>query len=194
LVFLGRLSPEKGIAFLIKAIGKLRAESHRDEKQLQLTIIGDGPQKAELQTLVENEGCASMVSFKGHLNRDELIRQLLVSDVCVLPSLSEGYPKARLDAMLCGVPIITSEAGFGREIIGSDGTRGWVVPCGDISALASTIEYVLNAPIDWSGIRHRCREYVEEHTLEAWAQLIGQICSRQWSVPFKEGKLCPQGR
>ena len=52
------------------------------------------------------------------------LKQMLEMDMCVLPSLTESFCKARLDAFLCGVPVITTGVGFGREIIGEDGERG----------------------------------------------------------------------
>jgi glycosyltransferase involved in cell wall biosynthesis len=192
MVYVGRISPEKGVGVLLKAIGKLQAETHLDESLLQLTIIGDGPQKARLVALAQKQGCTRLVSFTGHLNRRDLMNRLVESDVCVLPSLSESYCKARLDAMLCGVPVITTQAGFGREIVGAEGERGWVVPCGDVSALAAAIQNVLDRAPDYPAIRRRCREYVLSHTLDAWAQQIGQICARQWNMSFIDGKLCTQ--
>jgi len=190
LVFVGRISPEKGVDFLLKAISKLQVEGRVDETALQLTIIGDGPQRAELVALVQHLGCADIVSFTGHLNRRDLMNVLMVADVCVLPSLSESYCKARLDAMLCGVPVITTATGFGRDIVGADGDRGWVVPCADVVSLANSIQQVLDGSPDWPAIRKRCRDYVLAHTLESWSQQIGQICARQWNISLIDGKLC----
>lgn len=194
MVFVGRLSPEKGVRFLLEAIAELRRESHLDERQLQLTIIGDGPERKQLAAFVEKERCTDLVKFAGHLSRNDVIKNLLLSDVCVLPSLSESYCKARLDAMLCGVPVITSEAGFGRQIVGVDGERGWIVPSANARALAGAIEQVLHGRIDWPALRQRCREYIRARTLENWAQQIGEICARQWNMSLTNGKLFAQDR
>src|SRR2546430_16217231 len=106
-----------------------------------------------------------------------------------LPSLSEGFCKARLDAMLCGVPVITTDVGFGREIVGADGERGWVVPPGDVGALVAALRRVVTTRLDWPSLRLRCRTYVEGQTLEAWGRRIAEICARQWKLSIVDGKL-----
>ena len=107
----------------------------------------------------------------------------------MVPSLSEGFCKARLDAMLCGVPVITTDVGFGREIVGADGERGWVVPPGDVGALVAALRRVVTTRLDWPSLRLRCRTYVEGQTLEAWGRRIAEICARQWKLSIVDGKL-----
>jgi glycosyltransferase involved in cell wall biosynthesis len=156
---------------------------------MRLTIIGDGPQREELTRLAEDERCTDWVKFTGQLSRSDLIDRLLETDVCVLPSLTESYCKARLDAMLCGVPVVTTEVGFGRQIIGRDGERGWLVSTGNAMSLAQVLYRILTEPRDWSSLRKRCREYAERFTLEGWVQEIGRICARNWNIQFENGKL-----
>lgn len=189
LAYVGRLSPEKGIPYLVEALSVLRQDKELSERSPKLTIIGDGPQRAELVTLVERHRCKDLVRFTGQLTYPQLVEQLLETDVCVLPSLSEGFCKARLDAMLCGVPIITTEVGFGREIVGGDGNRGWVVPPGNMVALVSALRRVLTEPIDWPALRQRCQGYAEGLTMETWAHQIGQLSAKQWNFSVVEGKL-----
>jgi glycosyltransferase involved in cell wall biosynthesis len=187
LIYAGRLSPEKGVADLVRAVSKLARDDFAPIPCL--TLVGDGPQRAELEALVRKLDCTRIVQFAGQLGRDELLRRLLESDLCVLPSLSESFCKARLDAMLCGVPVITTEVGFGRNIVGIDGERGWLVPAGDVQALAAALRNVLRQSIDWHSLRARCRAYVESRTLEAWARAIGEQCAQQWQVGFVNGRL-----
>jgi glycosyltransferase involved in cell wall biosynthesis len=190
LAYVGRLSPEKGVAHLVEALALLRVESQHIERPPCLAIIGDGPQRDELRALVKKRHCEDLVRFTGQLNRAELAGQLLQTDLCVLPSLSESFCKARLDAMLYGVPVMTTEVGFGREIVGAAGERGWVVPSGDTTALAAALRRVVTEPVDWPALRRHCRAYVEGQTLESWAEQIGQICARQWNMSLVNGKLC----
>jgi glycosyltransferase involved in cell wall biosynthesis len=187
LIYAGRLSPEKGVADLVRAVAQLAREGFAPIPFL--TLAGDGPQRAELEALVRKLDCTRTVQFVGQLGRDELLRRLLESDVCVLPSLSESFCKARLDALLCGIPVITTEVGFGRRIVGMDGERGWLVPPGDVQALAAALRNVLRQSIDWHALRTRCRAYVESRTLEAWARAIGEQCAQQWRVGFVNGRL-----
>lgn len=187
LIYAGRLSPEKGVADLVRAVSQLAREGFAPVPVV--TLAGDGPQRAELEALVTNLDCTRIVQFVGQLGRHELLRRLLESDVCVLPSLTESFCKARLDALLCGVPVMTTEVGFGRKIVGIDGERGWLVPPGDVQALAAALRNVLRQSIDWRALRARCRAYVESRTLEAWARAIGEQCAQQWRVGFVNGRL-----
>jgi glycosyltransferase involved in cell wall biosynthesis len=191
--YVGRLSPEKGVRFLIDAVARLGTDGNGGEPPLTLTLIGDGPQRAEIEALVNRSGCRPIVRFAGQQDRGELLARLQQTDVCVLPSLTESFCKARLDAMLCGVPVVTTPVGFGEEIVGAGGERGWIVPAADPAALASTLTRIARDPIDWVALRHRCRAYVEGRTLEAWAQRIGEICSAQWQMPLVGGRLQPRG-
>jgi glycosyltransferase involved in cell wall biosynthesis len=189
LAFIGRLSPEKGIEYLIRALSILKKENGFSNTSLRLTMFGDGPQKAEITALVAEEGLVDWVQFAGQLNRSDLLRNLLETDILVLPSLTEGFSKVRLEAMLCGVPVITTGAGFGRQVIGCDSERGWMVPVGDTEVLAVVLRHILTEPIDWPSLRRRCRIYSEGYTLEAWAESIGQICAQQWNLSLVKGKL-----
>jgi len=189
LTFVGRLTAVKGVKYLIEALGLLRADGTLAGRLPRLTIVGDGPERDALADLAERTGCRQLVRFAGQLNRTEVMEELLRTDVCVLPSLSESFCKARLEAMLCGVPVISTPVGFGVEIIGKDQERGWIVPAGDSAALAETLRHVLTSPVDWPALRQRCRAYAEWLTLETWASDIGRICAEQWRLPLVDGKL-----
>src|SRR5438132_1678214 len=187
--YVGRFSPEKGLTHLLDAMSALRADSTLTGPMPHLTVMGDGSQRAELLAQVRRLRCEDIVQFTGQLDREALVRQLLRTDVCLLPSLTEGYPKATLDAMACGVPVITSDVGFLREIVGSDGERGWVVPAGDVAALVAALRRVLTEPVDWPSLRQRCRTYAEGQTLAGWGDRIRGICARQWGLSIVDGKL-----
>jgi glycosyltransferase involved in cell wall biosynthesis len=130
-------------------------------------------------------GCADVVEFRGQLSRTALLAELCRSDVCVLPSLTESFCKARLDAMLCGVPVVTTEVGFGREIVGADGERGWIIPAGDDQALTGVLGRLADGEGDWPEIRRRARTYAEHFTIETWTEQHAEACARRWGrVPL----------
>lgn len=136
--------------------------------------------------------CEDRVRFAGLLDRAALLDALRSADLCLLPSLTESFCKARLDAMLCGVPVLTTEVGFGRTLVGADGERGWIVPAGSPEAIARGVAAVLEGPLDWPGLRRRCRDFVTHLTLEAWAARIQAICREQWGVATLAGRLTAQ--
>jgi glycosyltransferase involved in cell wall biosynthesis len=189
IAYVGRLSPEKGVRFLIEAFALLKGQWHGGEPPMVLSLLGDGPDRHALEALARDRGCDDLITFAGQVDRTKLVEKLQSVDVCVLPSLTESFCKARLDAMLCGVPVVTTPVGFGRDIVGTDGERGWVVAAADPAAIAGALQRIVDGPIDWPALRQRCRAYVESRTVEAWVARIGEICSTQWNLPLVEGKL-----
>jgi glycosyltransferase involved in cell wall biosynthesis len=187
LIYAGRLSPEKGVADLVRAHARLTGEGFAPLPLV--TVAGDGPERARLEALVAELGCGDRVHFVGQLDRPSLSRYMSQADVCVQPSLSEGFSKAWLDAFAHALPVLSSDVGAARAVIGENGERGWLVPPGDVSALTRALRAVLTEPIAWSSLRARCCAYVEGRTLEEWAKRIGEFCAQQWGVRMVGGKL-----
>lgn len=127
-----RLSPEKNLAMLIEAVG----ECLRRGLELQLEIVGDGPQREELQALIERLGLSDRAELAGiRAGLEDWYPEL---DAYVLPSLSEGMPMSILEALACGCPVIASRVGAIPELLeGISGCR--VVPPGDFDALVNAL-------------------------------------------------------
>jgi glycosyltransferase involved in cell wall biosynthesis len=187
LVYLGRLSPEKGVANLIRALAALKAE--RFEPLPRLTIAGDGPDRAKLEALAAAGGCADIVDFRGQLARAELSRLLLSADLAVQPSLTEGFCKAWIDALAHGLPVLATRVGAAEHVMGQDGERGWLIAPGDAPALTAALRRTLNELIDWPALRQRCREFAEARTIEGWRDRIGEICCCRWTLALVDGRL-----
>lgn len=186
LVYVGRLSPEKGVRYLLRALGRLRDAGG---PMPILTVLGDGPERATLEALVDELQLRNVVSFAGHLNRTQLSAYLSSADLCVQPSLTEGFSKAWLDAMAHGVPVLSTAVGAATAVIGEDGERGWLVPPGDDAALAETLDRVLRDERHWPALRRACRSFVEQRTLDAWSREIAGICVEHWGGGLRDGKL-----
>ncbi|HEX2980149.1 MAG TPA: glycosyltransferase [Anaerolineaceae bacterium] len=189
LAYAGRFSYEKGVITLLESLALLKDQRGITEKDIDLTLFGEGPLLKEFQDYVQQHQLREMVHFAGLVDRAQLTERMNTMDVLVMPSLTEGFPKARLDAMICGVPVITTEVGFGRESVGQNGERGWVIPRENPAALTDLLQRLLTEPQDWLGLRHRCRAFAEGFTLEKWAEEIGQICSDQWKLASLEGNI-----
>ena len=188
-VYAGRISGEKGLDVLLEGVRRWRKQRPELPKMLQVEIVGDGPLRPEFERNVAAADCSEIFRFAGQQDRSDLLRSLLDADVCVLPSRTEGFPKVRLDAMLCGVPVLTTDVGYAREIVGAEGERGWVVPAGDPEALAGALMEIAEQPRDWPALRRRCRFYAETFTLERWRRQIGESCVGQWGLTFRDGRL-----
>jgi len=105
-VFVGRLTAEKNLFNLAQAIKNL---------PLNFVIVGDGPLKEKLKEFLKNNRVKT--EFKGRIPNSQLPKELNKSEIFILPSFSEGCPKALLEAMSCGLPVIGTNVEGIREII-----------------------------------------------------------------------------
>lgn len=186
LVYVGRLSGEKGVDHLLRALQLLQA---RDGDQApRLSVIGDGPDREQLEQLAAELGLLDRVRFFGQVNRQELQRRLSQADLCVHAALTEAQAKSWLDAMAHGLPVVCYDAGTAKAMIGEDGERGLVVECGSPEAMAHGIVQML-ASDDLPSVRRRCRAFAEAYTIEAWRDRIGSLCADSWGCGFTDGRL-----
>ena len=104
IIFAGRFIREKNVDLLIEAVALLTINL----PDIRAVIIGDGPEREILQAMVRNKGLEKNVRFAGFLPEPgELISLMKASRVFVLPSIREGFGMAALEAMACGLPIVT---------------------------------------------------------------------------------------
>lgn len=116
LVFVGRLEPQKNIAALLDAMLGL---------DLELLVIGEGSLRPALERTAATRG--QRVTFLGNLPHDRLPGVLRTAELFVFPSLFEGHPKALLEAMACGLPVLAGDSPGVAEAV-SHGQTGWL--CG----------------------------------------------------------------
>lgn len=165
-IYLGRLSPEKGVDILLRAWAMLNkngrdaptarplqvpggpgAAEPRPGPALTCVIIGDGPERATLEGLANELGISSSVRFLGALPREEALRELAASDLLVFPSLwFEQFAVAPLEAMALGVPVLVSDVARAGTMV-EDGATGRLFPAGDPAALAASLRAILSDPV-----------------------------------------------
>jgi glycosyltransferase involved in cell wall biosynthesis len=127
-----RLSPEKNLKMLIQVIADCRDQG----RDFNLEIVGEGPQRQELEALVRKLGLAHQVRLPGNMNGLEHWYPRL--DAFVLPSLTEGMPLTVLESLSCGCPVIASAAGAIPELL--EGLAGCqTVHPGDAAALTAAL-------------------------------------------------------
>ncbi len=132
-IYAGRLDPQKGLHTLIAAMRAPGAAM----SEARLLLLGDGPQRAELERSVRQDGLGNRVMFRGAV--EEVAPYLRAGDVFALPSLGEGMPNALLEAMASGLPCVASAVGGCRDAI-AHGDTGFLVPPGDAAALQEALE------------------------------------------------------
>ncbi|CUH79410.1 glycosyltransferase family 4 protein [Tropicibacter naphthalenivorans] len=131
LLFVGRLAAVKGVPVLLEALKDLPTGWH-------LTVIGDGPDRAALETQAKGLN----VDFLGYRSQAEVAEALAQTDVFVLPSFAEGVPVVLMEAMASGVPVVTTQIAGVPELVRPEAGR--LVPPGDVDALRAAIHGTLS--------------------------------------------------
>ena len=141
LLSIGRLVPWKGFRMLIKIMPQLLIIN----QFFRLVIVGDGPDKKILGTMVKNLGLEKKVLLVGKKTQEELKVYLAAADLFVLNTGYEGFSHQILEAMVAGVPVITTVVGGNREII-KQGENGFMVKYNDEFNLIEAIKSLWQAP------------------------------------------------
>lgn len=152
---IGRLSPQKGQNYLIKAASIVIEQF----KSVRFFFVGEGELELGLKAQVQEKGLQNYFIFTGH--RSDIPRILSAFEILVMPSLFEGLCFAVIEASAMGIPVIaTAVGGMRRSVI--DGKTGLLIPPGDPRALARAILWMLEHPQEAKEMGLRGRKYFEE--------------------------------
>jgi glycosyltransferase involved in cell wall biosynthesis len=149
-----RLEPRKGYRYLLEAVARLAPVHPR----LRVLIVGEGPQRSDLEGLAAALGIGDRVVFAGY--RPDVAGTISSFDVAVLTSLWEGLPRVLVQYSLLEKPIVTFEVEGSREVV-EDGVNGFVVPPKDVDVLVDRLDRVLANPTLRREFGRRSRERVE---------------------------------
>ena len=141
-VFVGRLTQQKALGIAIEAIARVPAAG--------LVVVGDGPERAQLERLAAASDGADRVRFLGLRTRDETLGIVAGAEAGLLSSDWENLPHSAVEALSVGVPVVSTAVGGVPEVI-TDGENGLLVPPGDAEALATAVRRILEEP----GLRER---------------------------------------
>ena len=131
----GRLVKRKGFDFLIKSIAKT-------DKNIHALILGDGPEKENLLNLATESGVSDRVHLLGFVSEEKKFQYLDNSDVYVLSSVHEGFGIVLIEAMMVGLPIISTDNGGQVDFV-TEGINGYLVTFGDVDKMVESINKVL---------------------------------------------------
>ena len=134
-----RLSPEKGLTFLLRALAELRGRGH----DLRLKLAGGGPSHDRLVEMASHLQISDKVEFLGFVDETRIIEELRQADLFVLPSFVEGVPVSAMEAMAIGVPVIATNIAGTSELV-EGGSTGTLVRPADVGALVSAVEDVIS--------------------------------------------------
>ena len=160
----GQLREKKGFAHLVAACARLRDRG----LEFRCEIVGEGPERPPLESLIEETGLRGTIELRGALPHDEVVARYRDAQVFVLPCIRtrdghvDGIPNVVPEAMATGLPVVSSDLPAMRELI-DDGVHGLLVAPGDEPALADALARVLREPALRARLGRSAREVVTRH-------------------------------
>ncbi len=190
---IGRLSHEKGQRLALQA---LKIANAGQTLPIAMDVVGDGPDRAELEQLTAELGVTQQVAFHGFLPNPYPLMQ--AADLLCIPSEHEGLPNVALEAMSLGTSVVATDcSGSLRTILGAGssaatrsnqpnspricrGERGLLVPLGDAHSMAEAFRSLATEPETWERRRTAAADWVQSHhALEPWLVKMGEILNNR---------------
>ncbi|BBO67278.1 glycosyl transferase [Desulfosarcina alkanivorans] len=167
--FLGRLSREKGVHFLIEAV----ADLIKDGLSIRLLIVGDGDERANLLKQVIQRCIKQNVTFAGFQTDTQC--WLSAFDLFTLPSLTEGTPLALLEAMAIGVPVVATKVGGVPKVVISE-HNGLLVEPGNVDTIAKAIRRAFEDQVLTGELSAEAQKTIAaEYNAEQWCLNIEKL-------------------
>lgn len=175
--------PIKRITDCIEVVARMR---ELGGPRVRLVMCGDGPERADAQTLAERLGVADSVSFVGKKPQSEILGYLSAADLFLLPSQSESFGLSALEAMACEVPVIATRVGGLPEVIEEDGC-GYLFEVGDTRGMAEASIRVLSDDLVRERLGRRGREiavsrFATEKIIPQYEALYRSVIEEQETV------------
>lgn len=162
----GRLAEQKDYPTMIAALGRIK---HRD---WTLTIIGDGPDRAQVEQLVSSAGLSERVEFAGFAH--DVVPFFAKADHLLLSSRWEGLPAVAMEAMATGCGIAATQCSEGLTELLAE--AGWqTTPVGDAVQFAAAIERLLDAPVPREKMREIAARYTVDHAVSEHLQYVERL-------------------
>lgn len=162
LLYVGYLKHMKGLEHIIDAVARLRG----DGRNVELHLVGAGPEEGALRARAAERQIAAWVHFHGYVVMGpDLRRHYDEADLFVFASQSEGSPRVVLEAMAHSLPVISTPVGSVPELI-EDGKRGLLVPFADADALAAAVVRMMDDPALRASCGRAAHEFARHITVD----------------------------
>lgn len=161
----GRLNPQKNFSLLLRAFASVR-----QQRPARLIIMGEGPQRPELEKLAHDLKVAEDVALSGYVANP--YAAFARANLFVLSSDYEGLPTVLIEALACGCPVVSIDCPSGPREILADGCYGDLPPVGDAKAMADAVTRTLEAPCSADMLRQRADFFSLEASVKGYLRLL----------------------
>jgi glycosyltransferase involved in cell wall biosynthesis len=180
----------KGLAYLVEAMAKLRADGH----EITLTIIGR-PKPGKSMDLIEQYDLRPHIDFVSGVSDERIVELYSEAELAVVPSLYEGFSLPAIEAMCSGTALVATDGGALPEVTGTDGETVFRCRKGDAESLAATIRQALANPEARARVGAAGRQrVVERWTWRRCAELTVEQYREVLAMPQNIRKLAANGR
>lgn len=175
LIIVCRQDRKKGTGVVIESLATIRERI----PGITLDVVGDGPALAEFREMRSRLGLDDCVTFHGKVDHDRVVTLLKEADLfCYPTSASEGFPKVVLEALACGLPVVTTGISVLPELIGAGG--GLLLTDATPSTLADGVAGILSDRERYRRMSARAVETASQYSLEKWRDTIGDKLRLAW--------------
>src|SRR6266566_1133063 len=178
LLFVGRLTAQKGVEHLLHALASMKS-------QATLDIVGDGPSRSALAELAQQLGISPRIRWHGQLSQSDLPQLYQRAAAVVVPSIDEGLGLVAVEALLCETPVVAFDSGGLRDVIQHEKT-GLLVQPGDRTALANTLDDLLGrdgrgSQLGRAGRLYALSAFAPESAARRYAEIYRQVLGARTS-------------
>ncbi|MFL5489290.1 MAG: glycosyltransferase [Gemmatimonadaceae bacterium] len=172
LLFVGRLSDQKGAAHILHAMSLMTSPATLD-------VVGDGPNREALKRLAQDLGVASRIQWHGNLAQSKLPTFYQQASAVVLPSVDEGLGLVAVESLLCETPVVAFDSGGLRDVVQNEKT-GLLVKPGDRAALARALDDLLSRDgkgqdLGRAGRLYALSAFAPESAARRYAEIYRQV-------------------
>jgi glycosyltransferase involved in cell wall biosynthesis/GT2 family glycosyltransferase len=172
----GRLSPEKGHAFLLESVSLLLPRI----KNLNVVILGEGVERKVLEQRRLDLGLQDCVLLPGF--QKDVQQWLQACDIVVNPSLTEGMPNVVLEALALGLPVVATAVGAVPDMI-TNGESGILVPAGNAAAIEQAVWFLFSNPVEAQAVGLRGRDGVRQFSPQCQRDRLSNLYNDALGLP-----------
>jgi Glycosyltransferase len=177
LIIVCRQEREKGTGVVIESLPLIM----KDFPRLALDIVGDGCALDEFKHTASELGVLDRIAFHGKVDHPTVLRLLQQAHIFCYPTrASEGFPKVVLEALACGLPVITTRVSVLPQLIGNG--SGILIEETTPAAVAGAVLGLLARPDHYQAMSKQAVETARQYSLERWRDTIGELLQREWGA------------